>query len=232
VGGEFLALVVTPATRQRALSIADGFLTAVEQRGFKVKLEEGKTLISCKDIAVHFRMSEMAKKAREGYSSDTWDALGRLRIILRSATYASAAPSEIKARDEDDKRLEDQLNELLARLRRSIVGYEEREIRRKNAALAAEIAARRQEAHRWHDDIATAAARREKEILDAALAEAQQWEVAERIRRYIDHVEQRGRARGMSTENGSALGEWLVSLRRATEYYDPVDGRLDGLDPR
>lgn len=121
---------------------------------------------------------------------------------------------------------------MLARLTRSVIGYEARAGRRKEAAIEAEMEARRQERRRWHDDMATGAARREQEKLDAVLVEDQQWEVAERLRRYVDQVERRGRARGMSTEGGSALGEWLASLRRASEYYDPIEGRLDHLSSR
>jgi hypothetical protein len=226
VGGEFLSLIVSPAIRQRALSIADGFLIAVEQRGFKVRIEEGKTLITCEDVAVHFRMSEMAKNTREGYAHDTWDALGRLRIILRSATYASAAPSEIKARDESDKRLEDQLNDVLARLRRAVVGYEGRDIRRKEAAIDAKIESRRQEHRRWHDEMATIAARREREALDAAIAESERWAIVDRGHRYLVHIESQARERHLSVDSSTAVGQWLERTRAALDMMDPTDARL------
>jgi len=169
----------------------------------------------------------MARKTREGYVTDTWDALGRLRIILRSAIYASAAPSEIKVRDEDDKRLEDQLNDMLARLRRAVVGYEAREIRRKEEATVAAIEAQRQEVLRWHNDMAAAAARRETEALDAMMAEAEIWDRAERGRRYLHHIEQEARVLGLSVDDSTALGQWLQRARFALGLMDPTGARLE-----
>lgn len=228
VGGEYVAVIVTPAQRMRALAIADAFLIAVEERGFEVKLEDGKTTLSCKDVSVIFRMSEMAAKVREGYTNETWDAFGRLRIILRSG-YHSPGPMEMKIRDEPDSPIEDQLNSLLIRLRRAVLGHEDRANALKVAQKRAEQERVEAERRRWHEDVATGAAQREVSKIQAVFSEADQWDLMERRRRYLDHIEHSARDRGIVVDQGTPVGEWLAWARSACLMWDPVDVRLKQL---
>ncbi|GAB2886047.1 hypothetical protein GCM10027093_21390 [Paraburkholderia jirisanensis] len=230
VSGDFLSITVTPAVRQRALSIADGFLVAVEARGFKVRIDSGKTIISNRDVIMQLRMSEMAEKTRPGYGIDTWDALGRLRIILRREGCDSGAPSEIKVRDELGRVLESQLNTAIAKLRKAVIGYKDREQSRKIALRRAGEEQLRVQCLRWHETMADEAARAQKRSFDLVLEEADMWEAIERRRRYIDHLEQVARARGFSVAEDSAIGNWLAWARDTCRILDPTDMRLSTLN--
>ncbi|WP_186125754.1 hypothetical protein [Burkholderia gladioli] len=227
LGGAHAAIIVTPALRHRALSIADAFFIALEGRGFKVKLQDSTTLISYRDIAMMFRLSEMVQKVGSGHSRDAWEALGRLRIVLRQARYEPHLIKEIKARDEADVTIESQLNGVLARLRRMIPGFENRELARKNEARKRQERERQFEISRWHDQAAIEAATREKHAVEAMFAEAEQSEAIERKRQYLARLEFVARERGLDTAPDSRLGQWLQWARAACDARDPLIERLN-----
>ncbi|TCG04622.1 hypothetical protein BZM27_39685 [Paraburkholderia steynii] len=230
MGADYVAIVVTPATRQRALSIADAFFIALEARGFKISLRDDCTLISCKDVVMQFRMSEMAEKVDKSAGNEAWRPLGRLRITLRAHRYDGFGAPDMRARDEPTARLEDQLNEFAGRLRRAVLGYEERERARKENAERARIEEIQRQQTAWHEQIASEAAHRENVAIEALFAEADLSEACERRRRYLDRVEAVARGRGMDVSNLSSIGLWLAWARSACDSLDPIRDRLSSFD--
>lgn len=226
MGPAYAAIVVTPTTRQRALSIADAFFVALEARGFKIALRDDCTVLSCKDVVMQFRMSEMAEKFDKGAGSETWRALGRLRITLRQHGYDHLGPPDMRARDEPNASLDEQLNELAARLRRAVLGYEEREFARKHDAERARTKELQRQQTAWHEQIASEAAHREKVAIEALFVEADLSEACEQRRRYLERVEAAARCRGMDVSDQSSIGLWLAWARAACDSLDPLSSRV------
>lgn len=230
MGTTYAAIVVTPATRQRALSIADAFFIALEARGFRIALRDDCTVLSCKDVVMQFRMSEMTEKVDKAGGNESWRALGRLRITLRPHAYDQFGPPDMRARDEANSRIEGQLNDLAGRLRRVVLGYEERALSRNaEAARVRNEEVRRQQAA-WHERAASEAAQREKTAIEAMFAEADLYEACERRRRYLDRVETAARGRGIDVSDRSSIGLWLAWARSACDLVDPIPERLSSFD--
>ncbi|HHL4081278.1 hypothetical protein [Burkholderia sola] len=225
VGREYAAVVVTSDTRQRALSIADAFFVAMEARGFKVRLTETHTVIACKDITMQFRLSEMTEKTGSGIGHDRWSPLGRLRITMRESSYSG---KEIRARDEADVTLEEQLNILAARLRIAVLGFDSREADREEQAQQHSEMIRRVENATWHEQTATEAAQREKTAIDAFFAEADQSDACERRRLYLHRIERLAQERGIDVSATSQIGQWLAWARAACDTLDPIFSRILG----
>ncbi|MBU9224709.1 hypothetical protein [Burkholderia multivorans] len=219
----YAAIVVTPDARQRALSIADAFFVAMEARGFKVRLTDTHTVIACKDITMQFRLSEMTEKTGGGIGHDRWSPLGRLRITMRESSYAG---KEIRARDEADIVLEDQLNTLAARLRIAVLGFDSREEDRKERARQHTEMMCRIENGTWHEKTATEAAQREKGTIDAFFAEADQSDACERRRLYLHRVERLAQDRGVDVSATSQIGQWLAWARASCDAFDPIFSRV------
>ncbi|WP_080426334.1 hypothetical protein [Burkholderia ubonensis] len=225
VGPGYAAVVVSPNVRRRALAIADAFFIAMEDRGFKVHLAGNHTVIACKDIAMQFRLSEMAEKTGDRIGRDNWSALGRLRITLRQSLYTG---KEMRARDETDVSLEDQLNTLAARLRVAVLGFEAREKSRAEQARQHAEMMRRIENAAWHERTATEAGQREKIAIDALFAEADQSDACERRRLYLDRVERLAQEQGIDVSEASGIGQWLAWARASCDALDPIFSRVSG----
>ncbi|ABO55471.1 hypothetical protein Bcep1808_2472 [Burkholderia vietnamiensis G4] len=223
MGPGYAAVIVTPQTRYRALSIADAFFVAMEARGFKVRLTDTHTVIACKDINMQFRLSEMTEKTGSGIGHERWRPLGRLRITMRESLYAG---KEIRARDEADVTLEEQLNMLAARLRIAVLGFDSREEDRREQARQHTEMMRRIENAAWHDRTAAEAAQREKLAVESLLAEADQSDACERRRRYLERVELLARDRGIDVSDTSRLGQWLAWARASCDALDPIFSRV------
>ncbi|PRF40283.1 hypothetical protein [Burkholderia multivorans] len=223
VGPEYAAVVVTSDVRQRALSIADAFFVAMEARGFKVRLTDTHTVISCKDIVMQFRLSEMTEKTGRGIGHERWSPLGRLRITMREGLYAG---KEIRARDEADVTLEEQLNILAARLRIAVLGFDSREENRKEQARKHTEMTRRIENAKWHEQTATEAALREKTAIAALFAEADQSDACERRRLYLHRVERLAQDQGIDVSEASKMGQWLAWARASCDALDPIFSRV------
>lgn len=223
VGPGYAAVVVTPNSRQRALSIADAFFVAMEARGFKVRLTDTHTVIACKDIAMQFRLSEMTEKTRSGIGYDRWSPLGRLRITMRESVHTG---KDIRARDEADVAIEDQLNILAARLRIAVLGFDSREKYRDEQARQHTEMMRHIENETWHERTATEAAQREKTAIDALFAEADQSDACERRRLYLHRVERFAQDRGVDVSETSQIGQWLAWARASCDALDPIFSRV------
>lgn len=226
MGAGYAAVIVTPRTRQRALSIADAFFIAMEARGFRVTLENDNTVISWRDVAMRFRLTEVTEKTAKGAARGSWVALGRLRITLRSEQYDPSIPNEITAKDNSDSSLEDQLNDLAARFRLTTLGYEGRQRAKKVAERAANAEAITREYRLWHERTAAEAAQREKLAVESLFAEADQSEACERRRRYLERVELLARGRGIDVSDISQLGQWLAWARASCDALDPIFSRV------
>ena len=225
MGPGYAAVIVTPQTRYRALSIADAFFAAMEARGFKVRLTDTHTVIACKDITMQCRLSEMTEKTASDVGYDRQRPLGRLRITMRESLHAG---KEIRARDETDIALEEQLNMLAARLRSAVLGFDSREEDRKERARQHTEMMRRIENVAWHDRTATEAAQGEKLAVESLFAEADQSEALERRRWYLERVELLARGRGIDVSDTSQLGQWLAWARASCDALDPIFSRVSG----
>ncbi|WP_213768980.1 hypothetical protein [Caballeronia sp. dw_19] len=219
-GEGYLQILVTPAMRDRALRLADGFIAALSSRGFQIKYEDERSIVHLQDIAVAFRLTEITKKSGPKY--DDWIALGQLRVTFRSLSYRSTLPSDIKLLDDPGKPIELQMNAFIGRLRRAVVGYEQRALEARQEAAASA------ERHRLAVEDADRL-RRERYRMQVLAAEADRWLVTDNYMRYLNHVETIARGRGESIEVGSPIGNWLAWAREACRRADPTSERLKSL---
>jgi hypothetical protein len=221
-----LAVIVTPALRDRALAIADALFTALSAHGFSVSFKESRTVLACQDVSASIRIVELTKKEGPAYD-DPWNAIGRLRIKIQRETYDVPLPNAITVQDDPGRPLEGKLNSLVARLRRAVVGFEARnELRRQKKRREDDERERREQRSRQMA-LDAEAARREELRVEDLLTESDEWLMVGNRLRYLDHLEAAVHSRGGSTEPGSAAGEWIKWARAALEKMDPTNWRMD-----
>jgi hypothetical protein len=221
-----LAVIVTPALRDRALTIADALFTALSAHGFSVSFKESRTVLTCQDVAASIRITELTKKEGPRYD-DPCNALGRLRIKIQRETYDVPLPNTITMQDDPGRPLDAKLSGLVTRLRSAVVGFEARNELRRQKKLREEDERERREQRARQIALDTEAARREKLRVEDLVAESDEWLMVGNRLRYLDHIEATVRSRGASTEPGSAAGEWIKWARAALVKTDPTDRRLD-----
>ncbi|MGS1003082.1 hypothetical protein [Burkholderia glumae] len=222
LGPKYVALVITPASRERALSIADAFFSAMEARGFSTQLCENVTLLSCADVRMKFRLSEVVHRPKRSEPIAT----GMLRITLSKHDYAPGTLSNLTVVDSDGKLIEAQLNGLAVRLRSALMGYEDRQRAVLIRSHAAKALAVERECASWHEWAAKEAAEGERAKLQALLLESDRSDTCERIRRYLDRVKAFASAQGIDVSERSALGRWISHEKLSCDLADPLTSRI------
>ncbi|NHH80715.1 hypothetical protein [Burkholderia gladioli] len=222
LGPKYAAIVVTPALRERALSIADAFFPAIEARGFSIQLCENVTLLSSADVRMKFRLSEVVHRPQRSEPIAT----GALRITLSKHGYAPGTLSNLTAVDSDGNPIEAQLNSLAVRLRRALLGYEDRQKAVLGSSHAATALAVQRERASWHEWAAKEAAEGECATLQALLRESDRSDTCERIRHYLDRIKAAAGARGIDVSEHSPFGIWFAQVKLSCDLADPLTSRI------
>lgn len=194
----------------------------MEARGFSIQLCENVTLLSCADVRMKFRLSEVVHRPQRSQSTAT----GVLRITLSKHDYVAGTPSNLTAIDSDGNPIEAQLNGLAVRLRTALLGYEDRQTAGLDRTHAARALAVQRECASWHEWAAKEAAEGERAKLQALLLESNHSDTCERIRHYLDRVKVAARARGIDVSEHSALGLWITHEKLSCDLADPLTSRI------
>ncbi|MFM0013722.1 hypothetical protein [Paraburkholderia sediminicola] len=222
---DHLRIIVTQPLRRRALYVADAFVCAVKDRGFKVSLKDRAVVIEAKDVSMRFRLTELEKKQGTDWDSPSI-ALGRLRLSLRRHSYATGIPDGISIRDEPGRTIEDQLNGLMVKLRILVLGAEARAEQRRIEDIKREEQLRVWEEERRARAQEVERAKEEAAKKETFLTEADLWDRVDRRRNYLDHLERTARERGMDLAEGTPLREWIDWARAVCDSDDSLDARL------
>lgn len=193
-----MPLRLTPKTWERGLIIMNALFVAAEQRGFEIvrKKESNELIFKLNSGEVHIRMSEkLIQEIRPSTDDAELDSLlgpskikvptGTLRLHLR----ASGSYSEIEMPETPGKPLQENLNQVFCRIYKLIVksrakSREWEEWKRKRE----EEDKQREEREKIHqEELRTEAIETQKR--KDLLKEANDWQNAELIYRYISHLE-------------------------------------------
>lgn len=197
---------------KRSLLVLETITRNAETRGFTFSIKGKRTYISRDGCSMWARLIETSDKA-----SDVTSRSGKLKLIF-TGRFASA-----KFEDKPGRLLEDQTDEILERLTKSfaretieVEKFESalRERREKESARFKAIADEENRRKEKENEKRLSAARREE-----LLAEANRWEEAARIRRYVSAV---------STAGGNLSGVLRSDLAK---WADWANGIADALDP-
>jgi hypothetical protein len=225
---EYLRIIVTPPMRRRAVYIADVFMCAVRAHGFVARPTEKGVEIECKDVVMRIRLTELERQEATA-DGQSWVALGRLRLSLRRVQYEHGIPDGISITDAPGKPIEEQLNDLIAKLRVLVLGADGREEQRKLSAIEREAHRIKIEAEVRERLRQAEEAKRDADCVDGLFSEADRWSVIERRRHYLDCVERAAQDQGVDLSIGSPLHSWLSWARGVCDKHDPLRARLGSI---
>lgn len=208
---EELSIKVSPEFVSRALRFMDTLIKALKARGHRVYIRNWETCASIFDEEFIISFKEKTKRVppRNKIGSSDFEPTGLLYFKATRISYH---------KDWIDKtmKLEDQLSSIIA-------GMEiEAERRKKEKEFHQKQWEERdaQEQKEKKDE-----QQKDKEVEDfrELLREAKLWGQITTLRDYADAIE----AKAIANNNRSeALKEWLKSVRRQAQLYDPIEERI------
>lgn len=227
-----LDLRVGPRSLERALRIMDALVKALERRGFRIIVstaEKPETQIEILGqrltIALDERIKRIEQVPRNGESfAPKWDYVPSGQLRLKIDEWVGGSARKIRS-DGDRARLERQLNDVIVGL---VVIADakrawEQEREREEAA--------RREAERQRA-LAEQARREEEERRRVLERQAASWAKSQRLRAFIDEVERRANAKGVSLVPNSELGAWIAWARQHADRLDPLVPDADIDEPK
>ena len=246
---EVLNIVVTAASLERALQISDLLIKTLEQQAFSVHVDAKKsvTILRMEETGTELTFSLTEKITRSAHEVSEAEELARKRYYDRSrrgmpADYPKIPQYDYHAtgmlaievgrwpsrtwRDTPKTAIEKRLGEVIA----GILG-----LAKETHAKELEAARREEERRLAKERYESLVKRRESGAtrFQSLEVQATNWERAERIRRFVDVVEQRRLSEGMLTED---VQEWLTWARAKADWLDPLvlvsDPILDAPEPK
>ncbi|MUI13937.1 hypothetical protein GJV26_15960 [Massilia dura] len=218
----------------RALRLWDAVLKACEVRGLHISIRSRRAKVSDGVDEVALRLAQNVGQVKQT------NKLGRRAALARQPPVCLRMfVNETKIEDSADRPLEQQLNDVMVRIHRSIAlqrtgraAYAEQrqrdeaaaQMREQERAVAAEAARRREEEQQRIQEEQEAAAERERMLV----VEASAWRDATAIRAYAAHIRASAKAGG---EVAPALRDWLARAEAVAKRLDPTRGRL-GQQPK
>jgi len=220
-----LDVKVSEGMLDRALQVMAQVLAVLERQGLTVEVsEQGRTLVLIKGDHVSFSMEEpirrvVTQKARVADPTDRWDydevvtdePAGKLALIIHSGTWER---HEQRTRWSDAKvqRVENLIPDFVAGLMRIAVALRRQEEERKRRE--AEEEKREQERAQLQEDI-----QEEEKKLNQFKAWIDEWERAERMRRFIGVYAKK--TRSWSAEKQPKRKVWIEWATRQADRTDP-----------
>ena len=224
-----LDISVSKAALPRALRLATGLITALEEEGFKIAVKKGhkeKTTATLHNQAIGFTIVEridhipLASPPKGGvlqrvltYAGTPHEQKPSGRLGLQIWQPWNASPK--RWNDGKTRTLEDLLPEIVAAFLR--------------IALAGKVAdekreAEKAEAERLEEERARKAAliKQEEARVRALHRAAANWERACRIRDLVAAASDGARREGVSVEPGTPFGDWLIWAAEQADRIDPL----------
>ena len=224
-----LDISVSKAALPRALRLAAGLITALEEEGFKIAVKKGhkeKTTATLHNQAIGFTIVEkidhipLASPPKGGvlqrvltYAGTPHEQKPSGRLGLQIWQPWNASPK--RWNDGKTRTLEDLLPEIVAAFLR--------------IALAGKVAdekreAEKAEAERLQEERARKAAliKQEEARVRALHRAAANWERACRIRDLVAAASDGARREGVSVEPGTPFGDWLIWAAEQADRIDPL----------
>jgi len=224
-----LDISVSKAALPRALRLAAGLITALEEEGFKIAVKKGhkeKTTATLHNQAIGFTIVEridhipLASPPKGGvlqrvltYAGTPHEQKPSGRLGLQIWQPWNASPK--RWNDGKTRTLEDLLPEIVAAFLR--------------IALAGKVAdekreAEKAEAERLEEERARKAAliKQEEARVRALHRAAANWERACRIRDLVAAASDGARREGVSVEPGTPFGDWLIWAAEQADRIDPL----------
>ena len=203
---------VAPANVIRALRFMQAVITMLEKRGYELKVRQEDTvvIISGQEMKIALREKVRTTKKPGKYGFDN-EYTPEGKLILKLDSYPQ------KEWQDGPRTLEEQLPDILARL--------ETQGQRK---MAQQI-----ESDKWHREweekerVRKEAEQRQQQELanfKHLLKASGIWQKAERIRAYIQQVEQKAANNNELTEETQ---QWIQWARNKVDWYDPLTNGSD-----
>ena len=200
----------------------DAFLKALELRGFRVTIstaEKPETQVEILGQRLTITLDERIKRTEHAPRTGErfgpkWDYAPSGQLRLKIDEWVSGSARKTWS-DGQRARLERQLNSVVAGLVviADVKRAWEQEREREEAA--------RREAERQRA-LAEQARREEEERRSVLERQAESWAKSQRLRGFIDEVERRANAKGVSIVPGSELGAWIAWAREHADRLDPL----------
>jgi hypothetical protein len=224
---EALPMRVAIESTDRALRLWDAVLKACEARGLRVSVGNRRVSVCSGVDRVELRLAEKVDQVKRAVK------IGGDIVMARQPTGCLRLfVTETKIEDSTDRLLEQQLNDVLVRIYRTIASrrtvHASAVVRRQHDEAVAQLREQERaaaaEATRLHEEEVqrlqaeqAAATERERTLL----AEANAWRDAAAIRGYAAHIA--AAAGGMASP---ALKEWLTWAESVAERLDPTSKRI------
>ncbi len=235
-----LHIAVSPPSLDRALRIVDAFIKAAIQRGYAVEVtpyversyyarEENVSRVIVDGVPIAFELFEKSTGNREpmpkppkgltGPELRSWEWMNKPRIVHTAngifELTLSARFSKAVFTDRGKSRLEDRLNDVLAKL--PAIAHAVREA---EANEAHEREKREEEARRRHEEQRRAEADRQR--AEKFKTELDAWRLAKDIREYVAEVHAVVTEGKCVIAKGGELDEKLVWALRYADRIDPL----------
>lgn len=220
-----LDLKVSEGTIDRALQVMHQILAALERQGYTVEVsEQGRTTALIGGERVSFGIEEpirkvVTQKARVANPTDRWDydeivthePAGKLALIIHSGAWGKY---EQRTRWGDAKvqRIESLIGDFVAGLMRTAVAVRRQEEERKQRE--AEEHKRARERAQLQKDI-----QEEEKKLEQFNKWIDEWERAERLRRFIAAYQEKSRS--WATDKQPQYKAWIEWATRQADRIDP-----------
>lgn len=220
-----LDVKVSAATLDRALKVMAQIIAVLERQGFQVQVsEQGRTIALINGERIAFAIEEpirkvVTEKPRVPNPTDRWDydqtvthePSGKLVLLIHSGTWGQ---HEQRTRWSDAKlqRVENLIPVFVAGLLRTAISLRRQEEQRKQRE--AEEQRRAKERDQLRKDI-----EEEQKKLDEFHAWVDQWERAERLRRFITAYAEKSKS--WSPERQQKYRAWIEWATKQADRIDP-----------
>jgi len=234
IGRNTLDIRVAPGSVDRAIKLAQGLIRAAQAVGFSFKEQKDSyrgyhylelfghqiqfSIVELSNREPHVPTAkELADSAKYSYSKPPkWDHLpnGMLCVNLFQGNLRTNV-AEIA--DGKVRRVEQMVREIVVAMLKEVdVALERRRVQweEQRRAMEAADARRREEEQR----------RLEQKELDDLVAQAERWELSERLRRYRAEAEEVARTAGALDDPSSKMHAWLRWVANVADRVDPLSG--------
>jgi hypothetical protein len=220
-----LDVKVSPGSLDRALQVMAQVAAVVERQGFSMEIsKEGRTVVLIKGVHVAFGIEEpvrrvVTQKPRVANPTDRWDydqvvthePTGKLVLSIHADT---SGPHEQRKRWSDAKiqKVESLIGDFVAGLMRTAIALRRQEEERKRCEAEEQKKAR--ERAQLREDI-----QEEEKKLEQFNKWVDEWERAERLRRFIAAYAKKSRS--WSAEKQPQYKAWIEWAGRQADRIDP-----------
>jgi hypothetical protein len=207
-GENHLSITVSPTSIDRALRFMQGLISSLERRGHELQIRSSETVVivfnQSMPIAVREKLKIRKISTNWGGYNNEYEPEGPL--ILKLGKHGT------KEWQDGSRKIEDQLSEIIARMEIEANRRIEQEIENKK---------RQDERQEKEKQRIAVENRKNQELLGfkRLIVDAEKWQISQRIRSYLEAVEQKAVRENALTKE---LKDWLHWAHKKTDWYDPL----------